>query len=106
MCEALIANKIKEAGKGCYIFQVYVIPKQEKASLEFKDNELIFRSNSSCKRHNVNTQLISYLKELFPEHRVTIVKGINQRLKLICIESRDKSIITRTLCKVLQSYSC
>jgi uncharacterized protein YggU (UPF0235/DUF167 family) len=101
MCEALIADKIREAGKRCYVFQIYVIPKQEKASLELKDNELIFRSNSSCKRHNVNVQLISYLKKLFPGHRVIIVKGANQRLKLVCIEAEDRMRIARSLCKAL-----
>jgi uncharacterized protein YggU (UPF0235/DUF167 family) len=101
MCETLIADKIREASKGCYVFQIYVIPKQEKASLELKDDELIFRSNSSCKRHSVNVQLVSYLKKLFPGHRVIIVRGANQRLKLVCIKAEDKMRIARALCKVL-----
>jgi len=75
MCEARIASKISEAVKGCYVFEIYVIPKRRRARLEFKDDELIFYSSETCKRHKVNMQLLHYLKERVRASKVSIVEG-------------------------------
>jgi uncharacterized protein YggU (UPF0235/DUF167 family) len=80
--------------------ELYVIPGAKTSYLALRDNEILFYSSASCKRHGVNMDLVRYLTRHIG-YKPVIARGWSARKKVVVFKGVEKQVLLDKLENIL-----